>query len=146
MRALRQRDPAGAARPRLQPSQLGVEVVESRSLIDLPGVVERLSAIRRMGVRIALDDFGTGDCSTLAWLQQLPVDALKLDRSFTAALTAGDKSQALPEGVLALAARMGLEVVAEGVETTEQAAIVRAAGFTRGQGYRWGRPAPSPSA
>ncbi len=126
----------------LDPSRLCLEVVESRSLADMPGVADHLAALRRLGVRVSLDDFGTG-YSTLAWLQRLPVDQLKLDRSFTGAITRDGKSLAVAKGVLALAEELHLEVVAEGVETPEQLALLRAAGFRLAQGYLWGRPQPA---
>ena len=126
----------------LPPERLHLEVVESRSLSDLPGVVDTLVAIRHIGVRVALDDFGTG-FSTLSWLQQLPVDRIKVDRSFIALLPEDRASEALLRGVVALGAELGVEVVAEGVETVEQLTAVRAAGCRLVQGYLVGRPAPS---
>ncbi|MDQ1678438.1 MAG: hypothetical protein QOC93_3582 [Actinomycetota bacterium] len=125
----------------LPAEQLQLEVVESRSLVDLPGVVDRLSAIRHLGVRVALDDFGTG-FSTLSWLQRLPVDRIKVDRSFTAMLPADRASAALLRGVVALGAELGVEVVAEGVETPEQLATIRSAGCHLVQGFLLGRPMP----
>ena len=70
---------------RLSPERLHLEVVESRSLLDVPGLAERLKTLRRIGIRVALDDFGTG-FSTLTWLQELPVDRIKVDRSFISKL------------------------------------------------------------
>ena len=122
--------------------QLELEVVESRALVDLPGLAERLTALRRLGVRIALDDFGTG-FSTLTWLQRLPVDRIKVDRSFTATIDRDLTSAALVRGVMALAEQLGLEVVAEGVETEGQLAGLRAAGCHLVQGYLFGAPAPA---
>ena len=124
----------------LPPSRLELEVVESRALVDLPGVVEQLSALRSLGVGIALDDFGTG-FSTLTWLQQLPADRVKLDRSFTTSVTA-PKGPALVRGVLALAHELGLEVVGEGVETAAQLAALHDAGCRLFQGYLLARPGP----
>ncbi|HEY0357645.1 MAG TPA: EAL domain-containing protein [Mycobacteriales bacterium] len=125
----------------LPAERLQLEVVESRSLADLPGVVERLGAIRHLGVRVALDDFGTG-FSTLSWLQRLPVDRIKVDRSFTALLPEDRASESLLRGVVALGGELGVEVVAEGVETPEQLAMIRAAGCHLVQGYLLGRPMP----
>jgi diguanylate cyclase (GGDEF)-like protein len=125
----------------LPPERLQLEVVESRSLVDLPGVVDRLAAIRHLGVRVALDDFGTG-FSTLSWLQRLPVDRIKVDRSFTAMLPQDHASEALLRGVVALGEELGVEVVAEGVETVEQLATIRSAGCHLVQGYLLGRPMP----
>ncbi len=123
----------------LAPSRLELEVVESRALFDLPGVVEQLAALRHLGVRIALDDFGTG-YSTLTWLQQLPADRLKLDRTFTASLSDGPHGHALVRGVVALAGELGLDVVAEGVETPEQLRALFTEGCRLFQGFLLGRP------
>ena len=120
---------------------LCLEVVESQSLVDLPTVAARLTELRRLGVRTALDDFGTG-YSTLSWLQQLPVDRIKLDRTFTADLP-GPQARRLVRGVLALADALGIEVVAEGVETTEQLDALVDAGCRLVQGYLLGPPAPA---
>ncbi|WP_199824797.1 putative bifunctional diguanylate cyclase/phosphodiesterase [Cellulomonas timonensis] len=127
----------------LAPRQLVLEIVESRSLADLPGVVERLVELRQLGVRVSLDDFGTG-YSTLAWLKNLPVDQIKIDRSFITALPE-QASVALVRGVLALAAELGVEVVAEGVELFEQLEALREAECHLVQGYLLGRPEVEPS-
>ena len=133
---------AALNRNHLTPDRLVLEVVESRSLVDLPGVVERLTELRRIGVRISLDDFGTG-YSTLTWLSTLPVDQIKIDRTFITTLP-DDESLALVRGVLALARELDIEVVAEGVETPDQLDALRTAGCTLVQGYLLGRPAPDP--
>jgi diguanylate cyclase (GGDEF)-like protein len=135
----------------LAPGRLHLEVVESRALLDLPNVVERLRALRHLGLRIALDDFGTG-FSTLHWLKELPVDRVKVDRSFTvdtvpptddaADLRRGRVANALLRGILALGRELGIDVVAEGVETPAQLAAVQAAGCTLVQGFLLGRPGP----
>ncbi|HSK23288.1 MAG TPA: EAL domain-containing protein [Egicoccus sp.] len=124
----------------LDPALLTVEVIESRALVDLPGVVEQLTELRRLGVRIALDDFGTG-YSTLTWLQRLPIDQIKLDRTFVTALEDEPDAGALVEGVVALARTLGIQVVAEGVETDQQLGALLAAGCEFMQGYLLGRPA-----
>ncbi|GAA4972982.1 hypothetical protein GCM10023225_13080 [Kineococcus glutinatus] len=127
------------------PARLHLEVVESRSLVDVPALAEKLAELRRLGVRTSLDDFGTG-YSTLTWLQRLPVDQVKVDRSFTARVEHDPASLALVRGIVALAREVGVEVVAEGVETPEQLAALRAAGCELVQGYLFGRPAPVPPA
>jgi diguanylate cyclase (GGDEF)-like protein len=127
----------------LPPERLELEVVESRALVDVPGVVGRLTSLRGLGVRIALDDFGTG-FSTLSWLHQLPADRLKVDRSFLADVATDPTSRALLRGVLALARALDLDVVAEGVETQEQLAVLLDEGCGLVQGYLLGRPAPAP--
>ena len=127
----------------LAPSRLILEVVESRALLDMPRVAERLNALRHLGVRIALDDFGTG-FSSLSWLQQLPVDVIKVDRSITLE-SAGSPQRsrvalALLRGVVLMGTELGVAVVAEGVETPEQLDAVREAGCRLVQGYLLGRP------
>ena len=132
---------AALNRNNLLPERLLLEVVESRALIDLPGIVERLVELRRLGVRISLDDFGTG-YSTLTWLNTLPVDQIKIDRSFITNVP-DEVSTSLVQGILALAAKLNVEVVAEGVETVEQLDILRASGCVLVQGYLFGRPKPT---
>jgi diguanylate cyclase (GGDEF)-like protein len=120
------------------PGLLAVEVTETAVLVDDGAARRALSALREAGVVVALDDFGTG-FSSLTHLRSLPIDAVKLDRSFTAEL--GTKEgDALARGVLALAAGLGHQVVAEGVETAAQAAFLAAAGCRRAQGWHFGRP------
>jgi len=125
----------------LPPERLLLEVVESRALIDVPGIVERLVDLRRLGVRISLDDFGTG-YSTLTWLGTLPVDQIKIDRSFVMNLPDKDPTT-LVQGILALASTLNVEVIAEGVETQEQVDVLRASGCSLVQGYLFGRPQPT---
>jgi EAL domain-containing protein (putative c-di-GMP-specific phosphodiesterase class I) len=125
----------------IAPDQLHLEIVESRSLVDIPGAVERLGELRQMGVKISLDDFGTG-YSTLAWIQALPVDQIKIDRTFIMALPDDDASLAVVRAVLSLASDLGIGVVAEGVEEIEQLAALREVGCGLVQGYLLGRPQP----
>jgi diguanylate cyclase (GGDEF)-like protein/PAS domain S-box-containing protein len=100
-----------------------------------------LKAFKTVGARIAIDDFGTG-YSSLSYLQRFPVDVLKIDRSFVVDLPASTDSAAIVDAIVALAHGLGLEVVAEGVETAEQSAFLRARGCDKGQGYYFGRPLP----
>ena len=131
----------------LPPNRLHVEVLESRALRDRPAVVEALTALRHLGVRVSLDDFGTG-YSTLSWLLDLPVDRIKIDRSFTAHtdLEHDERrrrtAQALLRGVAVVGQELGVEVLAEGVETPQQLAAVHASGCRLVQGYLLGRPVP----
>ena len=92
-------------------------------------------------MRIALDDFGTG-WSSLTYLRRFPVDVLKLDRSFVVGIADGPDAEAVPAAVVQLATVLGLDVIAEGVETPEQAAALRRLGCRTAQGYLLGRPAP----
>lgn len=116
----------------LAPERLVLEVTEHVVLRRPRAAVKRLRALRSLGVRVALDDFGTG-CSSFASLKALPLDILKVDRSFVAGLCVApvDHAQALR-----------LEVVAEGVETVEQASELRRLGCSHAQGHLYGRAAP----
>ena len=96
--------------------------------------IERLRAIRALGVRIAIDDFGTG-FSSLSYLSRLPVDCLKIDRSFIVGMTGGPEGLALVSTIINLAHALKLNVVAEGVETEEQSRLLRLLGCDEMQGY-----------
>ena len=104
--------------------------------------VTETAVLRRLGVRVALDDFGLG-YSSLTHLKALPVDVVKVDRSFVADLVQSTEDRAVVEAVLTLARRMGLTVIAEGVETTDQNELLREMGCPVVQGYLWGRPVPA---
>jgi diguanylate cyclase (GGDEF)-like protein len=125
----------------LAPERLTLELTESVVVDDVSAVTEVFTALRTLGVRISVDDFGTG-FSSLASLADLPIDALKLDRSFIAAMDESDSREALVAGVISLADRLGLPIVAEGIETAAQLAALRRLGCGYGQGFHLGRPAP----
>jgi EAL domain-containing protein (putative c-di-GMP-specific phosphodiesterase class I) len=97
-----------------------------------------------MGVRLVLDDFGTG-YSSLAYLKHLPLDTIKIDRTFVAGLD-GEADRSIVEAVIALAHGLRISVVAEGIETEAQFEILRAMGCDTGQGYLFARPLPEPDA
>ncbi len=121
--------------------RLILEVTEA-VLIEDDDVGERLQRLRARGVRIALDDFGTG-WSSLSYLGRIPVDVIKLDRSFTAELGQSPAAEAIPATIIQVARGLSLEVVAEGVETDEQVQRLIAMGFRFGQGYRFGPARPA---
>jgi diguanylate cyclase (GGDEF)-like protein len=123
----------------LDPDRLMIEITETTAL-ELGTSVHNLSRLRALGVRVALDDFGTGR-STLSLLHDCPVDELKLDRSFTQARE--DGRPAVADAVLQLARTMKLDVVAEGVETPQQADRLRQLGYKTAQGYLFARPMPA---
>jgi diguanylate cyclase (GGDEF)-like protein/PAS domain S-box-containing protein len=130
----------------LAAERLCLEVTESVVMEDVitSGVV--LNQLRDIGVRTAVDDFGTG-YSSLAYLLSLPVDVLKIDRSFVQALDVEDgPAVAIVRAVAALASALGLGVLAEGVETQQQLDLLEALGVQRGQGFLWGRPVPAQDA
>jgi len=101
-------------------------------------------ALCQRGFRIALDDFGTGYAS-LAYLRRFEVTRIKIDRSYVARLFTNEYYERLIRAVMALARELGLEVTAEGVETAEQEALLRAIGVNRLQGFRYGRPVSAPA-
>lgn len=136
---------AALQRHRVDPRRLVLEITETAAL-ELPEHTRwSLDRLRDLGVGLHVDDFGTG-FSSISLLQDLPVTGLKLDRRFVQALTPEEESpaNALAAGVAGLAAGLGLVGVAEGVETEEQARVLRSQGWAHGQGWLYGRPAPLP--
>jgi diguanylate cyclase len=130
------------SRHRLPGHRLVLEVTESSPIPDLAAAVRSARRLREAGVRLALDDFGTG-YSSLALLHELPLDIVKLDRSLVDTPVAGGSPPgALCRAVLAVAKELDIMVVAEGVETAEQAAALRRAGCRYAQGHWYGRPGP----
>jgi EAL domain-containing protein (putative c-di-GMP-specific phosphodiesterase class I) len=124
----------------VQPQQLCIELTESL-LIDTQrdGVGALLEQLAASGVRIAIDDFGTG-YSSLLNLKRLPVDQIKIDRSFVRELGHDAESEAIVRATVGLAHSLGKHVVAEGVETESQHRFLAAAGCDQAQGYMYGRP------
>lgn len=122
------------------PRELRLEVTES--LIDASGsgAIRTLDRLRAVGVLVALDDFGTG-WSTFSRLDRLPIDGLKLDRSFLVDLPSSPRRSAMVAAVLDLCRELGIVALAEGVETSEQARVLRELGCPQAQGYYFGRPA-----
>jgi EAL domain-containing protein (putative c-di-GMP-specific phosphodiesterase class I) len=121
---------------------LEVEITESLIMEDVRHSIATLQAIRALGVSIAIDDFGTG-FSSLSYLAKLPVDTLKIDRSFVVDMTAGPDGLALMSTIITLAHSLKLKVVAEGVETEEQSRLLRLLGCDEMQGYLFSKPVPS---
>jgi EAL domain-containing protein (putative c-di-GMP-specific phosphodiesterase class I) len=122
----------------LAPQALQLEVTESLAAQD-DAARERLRELKAMGVRIALDDFGTG-YSSLACLHQLPVDTVKIDRSFVSHAETSDYHRVLIEATIRVARTLGMDTVAEGIETASQAALLQRLDCDRGQGYLWSAP------
>jgi EAL domain-containing protein (putative c-di-GMP-specific phosphodiesterase class I) len=111
-----------------------LEITESLLLPDEEQVWDDLKALRAMGVRIAIDDFGTG-YSSLSYLRRVPVDVVKVDRSFVETIGSSDQQRALVEGIVWLAATLGLQVIAEGIEQESDRQLLVALGCPLGQGY-----------
>ncbi len=129
----------------LAPHRLCLEITESALLEDSESSTRVLNRLKMLGVRIGVDDFGTG-FSSLTYLKRFPVDVLKIDRSFVAGLCLDPQDRAIVASVIDLAHAFGLTTTAEGVETDEQLAQLRALGCEQGQGYLWSRPLPADAA
>jgi diguanylate cyclase (GGDEF)-like protein/PAS domain S-box-containing protein len=142
---LRHRDFVEVVRETLQqgakPSGIDLEITESMVMHDIEGNVAKLKAIRDLGVSIAIDDFGTG-YSSLGYLAKLPVQALKIDRSFIVSMASDPDAMTLISTIISLAHSLRLHVIAEGVETEEQARMLRLLRCDQIQGYLIARPQP----
>jgi len=126
----------------LTPSGLGLELVESSLIENRAVVVNNLQSLRAMGIHIAIDDFGTG-YSSLSYLKRLPIDTLKIDRSFTQGIPHDTNDTAISTAIIAMAKSLNLSVIAEGVETAEQAEFLRAHDCDAAQGYFFCYPMPA---
>jgi EAL domain-containing protein (putative c-di-GMP-specific phosphodiesterase class I) len=122
----------------MQPQWLRLEVTESLAMQD-EGALAVLHQLKGLGVSLALDDFGTG-YSSLACLHEIPIDVLKIDRSFVSQLAQSNHRRVLIQATVLVARALGIQTVAEGVETAEQARLLDELGCSMGQGYLYGRP------
>jgi diguanylate cyclase len=128
-------------RHEVEASQLGLEITESALLEDAEGAVTALSSLRELGVRLAVDDFGTG-YSSLSYLKRLPVDAVKIDRSFVDGLAVDGDDSAIVAAVAGMARALRLTTIAEGVENLDQLRALRRLGCDLAQGYFFTTPQP----
>jgi diguanylate cyclase (GGDEF)-like protein/PAS domain S-box-containing protein len=124
----------------LPPSDLILELTES-VVIDTSDVESRLELLRSKGIKIALDDFGTG-YGSLVYLQRLPIDIVKIDKSFTSAVDTDTSGKALLDAIVSFGNALGTRLVAEGIERPGQDEVVQELGVQAGQGFHYGRPAP----
>ena len=124
--------------------RLEIEITEGGLLSRTDWTVATLTALQEMGVRIAMDDFGTG-YSSLSYLRRFPFDKIKIDRSFTSDLGTCSDADNIVEAVIKLGASMGMKSNAEGVDTLEQAELLRAQGCNEVQGFLYSKPLPSES-
>lgn len=126
----------------LPPDRMMLELTESSLLTSGQDANELFSLLRASGVKIALDDFGTG-YSSMSYLQELALDELKVDQSFVRNLQHGTRAEAIVQAIIRLADSLGLVTVAEGVETRDQADVLRSLGCRTFQGYLYGKPMPN---
>jgi diguanylate cyclase (GGDEF)-like protein len=126
----------------IDPSSLTLEITETTLVRDVPEACERLREVKALGVRVAIDDFGTGYAS-LSHLQRMPVDILKIDRSFVAALNDGGQSRELLAAILGVGQSLSLSVVAEGIEEDDQRTTLEEMGCEMAQGFLLGHPGPA---
>jgi diguanylate cyclase (GGDEF)-like protein/PAS domain S-box-containing protein len=126
----------------IDPDRLWLEITESTLMRDPDQVVEVLSRFRDLGIHIEIDDFGTG-YSSLSYLQRFPVESLKIDRSFISELDERSESTAIVRAIIGLGDSLGMPVIAEGVETRPQVAILKDLGCHIAQGFLFGRPMPA---
>lgn len=127
------------------PQQIKLEITESALLEDSQAIIQSLTALRALGIRIHIDDFGTG-YSSLAYLQRLPIDALKIDKRFVMNIDKdkeGETNKQLVRTIIAMAQGLGIEIIAEGVETAGQARYLDTVGAHYGQGFYFSQPLSS---
>ena len=127
------------AEQQLKTSDLTLEITENVLMDSNPDTLTTINEVHALGIRLAMDDFGTG-YSSLSYLRRIPIQELKLDRSFVHDLEHDTTSQALSEAVIRIGESLKLRVVAEGIETLGQQRILQAQGYHVGQGYLISRP------
>ncbi|OGS83883.1 MAG: hypothetical protein A2061_06020 [Gallionellales bacterium GWA2_59_43] len=128
-------------RTAIDPLRLKLELTESIVLDDVDDTIAKMHALRQLGVSFSMDDFGTG-YSSLAYLTQLPLNQLKIDKSFVQHIGSKDSDATIIQTIIGMARNLGMEVIAEGVETQEQRDFLEANGCTLYQGYLFGKPVP----
>ena len=124
---------------RLPPRSLELEVTETGLMEDISTAAQHLLSLRRSGALIAIDDFGTG-YSSLSYLKSLPLDKIKIDKSFVQDLLDDDDDATIVRAIIQLGKSLGMQVIAEGVETAEQETYIIAQGCHEGQGYHYSKP------
>jgi diguanylate cyclase (GGDEF)-like protein len=136
------RDVAGIlAENQVSPKKMELEIIESILMDDAEYTLATLNALKSLGFSIAVDDFGTG-YSSMAYLSKFPIDTLKIDRVFIQEIESGVAAKVIIESIIQMATRLGLTIVAEGIETAEQNRFLVSRGCTYGQGYFYNRPMP----
>jgi diguanylate cyclase (GGDEF)-like protein len=126
----------------IDPHRLKLELTESMLLDDIENTIATMSALKNIGIQLSLDDFGTG-YSSLQYLKRLPLDQLKIDRSFISDIATDDSDKAIVRTIISMAQSLNLNAIAEGVETEEQRQILLDVGCDNFQGYLFGKPMPA---
>lgn len=132
---------AAVAETGADPAYLGIELTESIVISDLPDTIAKMHALKAMGIRLSMDDFGTG-YSSLSTLSSLPLDQLKIDQSFIQQLNPNESAnnEIITQSIITLGRTLGLEVIAEGVETYKQLDFLERHGCNAYQGFLFGKP------
>jgi EAL domain-containing protein (putative c-di-GMP-specific phosphodiesterase class I) len=125
----------------LPATALVLEITERTLMVNSPLIRQQLDELKQLGVRLAIDDFGTG-YSSLAYLRSFPIDIVKIDKSFVAALDEDEQAVALVHSIISIAEALGLDTVAEGVETPTQLATLRRLGCQVAQGFHYSAALP----
>jgi diguanylate cyclase (GGDEF)-like protein/PAS domain S-box-containing protein len=123
----------------IKPNRLGIELTESVMIVDIKDTIDKMNALKVLGVSIAVDDFGTG-YSSLVYLKQLPLDVLKIDRGFVRDIMTDSSDAVIVETIISMAKHLNIQVIAEGVETAEQLAFLKQKGCAIFQGYYFDQP------
>ncbi len=125
----------------ISPEEIELEITESILIDNFQEVTEKLAVLRNIGIKISLDDFGTG-YSSLSYLKGLPIDTLKVDKSFIDTVISDENTRIITESIIYMVKKLGFETIAEGVETQEQFDYLTAIDCDNIQGYYLGRPMP----
>ena len=142
LRGLLEKNPGILAETGLNPQQLDLELTEGIMMHDIDAVANDLKQVMKLGVRISIDDFGTG-FSSLGYVKRFPAHRIKIDQSFIRNLCSDSNDMAIVKAIMTLGRSLGLKIVAEGVETLDQANLLLAEGCDEVQGYYFGRPMPA---
>jgi EAL domain-containing protein (putative c-di-GMP-specific phosphodiesterase class I) len=126
---------------RINPDLFKLELTETMLIDDIEDTIAKMNSLRAIGIRLSLDDFGTG-YSSLQYLKRLPLNQLKIDQSFVRDIISDGHDQAIVQTIITMAKGLGLDVIAEGIETKEQSNFLEANGCNKFQGYYFGRPIP----
>jgi len=129
-------------RNEINPERIRLEITEGSVMDDPEGAIAKIAAIHDMGIHISVDDFGTG-YSSLNYLKRFPIDTLKLDRSFMEDILVNRNTQGIVRAIISMARSMGIDVVAEGIETADQALFLMHEGCRLIQGHYFGQPVSS---